>query len=150
MPCIVFMSSKSDLVLIYLFAATDFLKVSPCGLVMPYGNKDLFQHYCSLWLVPWWRQAIIWTSVALSSIGSCAIQLNAITLGILIMIMHLQIGNLKSKQHPPDTNDLSSVHDAYWSRLLYVICWGWAGTCLGRLTVIRSCILFTGFHEWQP
>ena len=49
-----------------------------CGLVMAYGGRDLGQHWLRLWLVAWWHQAITWTSVNLSSMRSCVIQLSAI------------------------------------------------------------------------
>ena len=32
-----------------------------CGLVTPYGNMDLGQHWLRLWLVAWWHQAITLT-----------------------------------------------------------------------------------------
>ena len=36
------------------------------GLVTPYGDRDLGQHWLSLWLVAWRHQAITWTNVDLS------------------------------------------------------------------------------------
>ena len=41
-----------------------------CGLVMPYDNIDLDQHWFREWLVAWQHQAITWTSVDLSSVRS--------------------------------------------------------------------------------
>ena len=39
-----------------------------CGLVLPYGIKDLNQNWFRLWLVAWLHQAIICTSAGLLSI----------------------------------------------------------------------------------
>ena len=36
------------------------------GLVMPYGDKDLGNHWLRYWLVAWWLQAITRTNVDLS------------------------------------------------------------------------------------
>ena len=36
------------------------------GLVTPYGDSDLGQHWLRLWLVAWRHQAITWTNVDLS------------------------------------------------------------------------------------
>ena len=38
-----------------------------CGLVTPYGDTYLGQHWLRLWLVAWWHQAITWTNIDLSS-----------------------------------------------------------------------------------
>ena len=40
------------------------------GLVMPYGYRDLGQHWLRWWLVAWWHQAITWTNVDWSSLKS--------------------------------------------------------------------------------
>ena len=34
-----------------------------CGLMTPYGDRDLGQHWLRQWLVAWWHQAISWTNV---------------------------------------------------------------------------------------
>ena len=44
-----------------------------CGLVTPYGVRDLDQHWFRLWLLVWWNQAIIWTNVDLPSMRSSGI-----------------------------------------------------------------------------
>ena len=36
-----------------------------CGLVMPYGGRELGQHWFRQWLVAWRHQAITWTNVDL-------------------------------------------------------------------------------------
>ena len=52
-------------------------RLTLCGLVVPYGDKDLGQHWFSL--VAWQHQAISWTNVDLSSVGFCGIHLRAIS-----------------------------------------------------------------------
>ena len=44
------------------------LILTHCGLVKPYGNLDLGQHWFRQWLVAWRHQAITWANVHLSSI----------------------------------------------------------------------------------
>ena len=34
-----------------------------CGLVIPFGDKDLVQHWLRWWLFAWWHQAITYTTV---------------------------------------------------------------------------------------
>ena len=51
---------------------------TPCGLMTPYGNTDIGQHWLRLLLVAWRHQAITWTSVDFSSVRSSDIQLRAI------------------------------------------------------------------------
>ena len=48
-----------------------------CGLVTPYGDTDLGQLWLRYWLVAWWHQAITWTNVDLSSLGSSDFHLRA-------------------------------------------------------------------------
>ena len=40
------------------------------GLVTPYGDMDLGQHWLKLWLVAWRRQAISWTNVDWKTLAS--------------------------------------------------------------------------------
>ena len=42
---------------------TEWCHLANCGLVTPYGNIDLDQHWFSLWLVAEWHQAITWGTV---------------------------------------------------------------------------------------
>ena len=49
-----------------------------CGLVTPYGGRDLGQHWFRKWLVAWRHQAITWIKVDLSSVRSSGIHLSAI------------------------------------------------------------------------
>ena len=49
------------------------------GLLTPYGDIGLGQHWLRWWLVAWRHQAITWTSVDLSSVTSSGIHLRAIS-----------------------------------------------------------------------
>ena len=44
--------------------------ISHCGLVVPYGDINLGHHWLRQWLVAWGLQAITWTNVDFSSMGS--------------------------------------------------------------------------------
>ena len=48
-----------------------------CGLVTPYGDIDLGQHWVRQWLVFWRHQAITWTNVYFSLVKFCSIHLRA-------------------------------------------------------------------------
>ena len=48
-----------------------------CGLVTPYGDMYLDQHWLRQWLVAWQQQAITWTNVDLSSLRSSDFHLRA-------------------------------------------------------------------------
>ena len=50
-----------------------------CGLVTPYGNRDLGQHWLRWWFVAWRHQAITRTNVDLSSVTSKDIHLEEIS-----------------------------------------------------------------------
>ena len=81
-----------------------------CGLVMPYDDIDLGQHWFRQWLVAWWHQAITWASVDLSSVKSCGIYLRTIShkmLNICILDTSLKITNLRSQLHLPGANQLT-------------------------------------------
>ena len=45
------------------------MHLTHCGLVMPYGDINLGQHWLRKWLVVWQHRAITWTNVGLSSVG---------------------------------------------------------------------------------
>ena len=51
-----------------------------CGLVTPYGDRDLGQLWLRQWLVAWRHQAITWTNVDLSSVMSLGIHLRELSL----------------------------------------------------------------------
>ena len=46
------------------------LLLTHCGLVTPYGDMELGQHWLRQWLVAWRHQAITWTNVDWSSVKS--------------------------------------------------------------------------------
>ena len=52
-------------------------RLSHCGLVTPYGDMELGQHWLRLWRVAWRHQAITWTNIDLSSVRSLGIHLRA-------------------------------------------------------------------------
>ena len=58
------------------------VQLTHCGLVTPFGTRDLGQHWFSQWLVAWRHQAITWTNVDLSSLRSHDVNLMAISLEI--------------------------------------------------------------------
>ena len=47
------------------------LKSTLCGLVTPYGDRDLVQHWLRQWLAAWRHRSITRTNVDLSPTGSC-------------------------------------------------------------------------------
>ena len=76
------------------------------GLVTPYGNKDLVQHWFRQWLVAWRHQAITWTNVDLSSVEFCGMHLTTILLTVAIHEMSSKIIFLKLQPHVPGANEL--------------------------------------------
>ena len=56
--------------------------ITHCGLVTPYGGRDLGKHWFRQWLVAWRHQVITWTNVDLSSLWSHDVILRAISLEI--------------------------------------------------------------------
>ena len=79
------------------------------GLLAPYRDIDLGQHWLRYWLVAWRHQAITWTSVDLSSVRSCSIYLRAISqeiIKIAALDMHLKITNKKIEPHLSWANQL--------------------------------------------
>ena len=81
------------------------------GLVTPYGDTDLGQHWLRLWLVAWRHQAITWTNVDLSSVKSSDIHRNTIALEISqppITKISLKMTYLKFCLNLPGANELNS------------------------------------------
>ena len=77
--------------------------------VSAYGIRDLGQQWFRSWLVAWWHQAITWTTVDLSSVRSCCIQLRALSwedLMIPIIKTSLKIVFVKLYPELPGTNGL--------------------------------------------
>ena len=54
-------------------------QLTNCGLVTPYGDIDLDQHWLGKWRVAWWHQAITWTSVDLSPVCFIGNHLRAVS-----------------------------------------------------------------------
>ena len=54
-------------------------QLTHCGLVIPYGNIDLGQHWLRKWLVAIRQHAIIWANVDLAPLWFCDIQLRSIS-----------------------------------------------------------------------
>ena len=84
-----------------------------CGLVMPYGDIDLGQHWLRLWLVAWQHQAITWTNVDWSSVKSSDINIRAISQEMSqpsITKICLKITCLKFHSNFPGSNELTQLH----------------------------------------
>ena len=80
-----------------------------CGLVTPFGDIYLRQHWLRLWLVAWWHQAITWTNVDLLSVHFNDIYLRAIlqaTYQPAITKINLKIIYIKFCSNLPGTNEL--------------------------------------------
>ena len=85
----------------------------PWGLVTPFGDIDLGQHWLRKWLVAWRHQAITWTNVDLSSVRSSGIYLRAISYEIPqppFIKFSLKITYLKLIWNLPGANELKSVN----------------------------------------
>ena len=81
-----------------------------CGPVMPYGDRDLGQHWLRWWLVAWRHQAITWTNVDWSSVKSSDIHIRAISQEMpqsSITKICLKITNLKFHWNFPGANELT-------------------------------------------
>ena len=90
------------------------LALTHCGLMTPYGDGDLGQHWLRLWLVAWRHQAITWTNVDLPSVRSIGIHLSTILQEILqpsITKISWKITFWKFLWNLPGTNELSHQGD---------------------------------------
>ena len=79
------------------------------GLVTPYGDRDLGQHWLRKWLVAWRHQAITWTNVDWSSVKSSGIHIRSISQEMpqpSITKICLKIRYLKYHSNFPGTNEL--------------------------------------------
>ena len=86
------------------------MKLTHCGLVTPYDDIDLGQHWLRLWLGAWRHQAITWTSVDLSSVKSSDIHLNTIAQEIPqppITKISLKMTCLRFHLNLPGANELT-------------------------------------------
>ena len=80
-----------------------------CGLVTPYDDRDLCQHWLKYWLVAWRHQAITWTNVDWSLVESSDIHIRAISQEMSqpsITNINLKIICLKFHSNIPGTNKL--------------------------------------------
>ena len=94
-------------------------ELTHCGLVTPYGDRDLGQHWLRLWLVAWRHQAITWTNVDLPSVRSIGIHLSAILQEILqqsITKISWKITFLKFLWNLPGANELTSCHTSIYKK----------------------------------
>ena len=83
-----------------------------CGLVTPYGDRDLGQHWLRQWLVAWRHQAITWIKVDLSIVKSSGIHLMAISQEIpqpQITEIRVKITSLKFRSNLPGANELNRL-----------------------------------------
>ena len=106
-----FVIANNFAALIQVLAKIHFLKVAltHCGLVMPYGCRDLGQHWFRKWLVAWWHQAITWTNVDMSSLRSSDVHLRAISFEISepsVTKISLKIIFLRFYWNLPGANEL--------------------------------------------
>ena len=84
-------------------------RLTHCGLVTPYGDINLGQHWLRQWLVVWQHQTITWTNVDLSSVRSSGIHLRAILQEIpqsSVTEISLKITYLKFCSNFPGANEL--------------------------------------------
>ena len=87
------------------------LRLTYCGLVMPYGDTEPGQHWLRYWLVAWWHQAITCTNVELSSVKSCDNPLRAISQEIpepSVTKIRLKIDCLNSHSNLAGVHELTS------------------------------------------
>ena len=85
-----------------------------CGLVKPYGDRDLGQHWLRQWLVAWQHQAITWTDVDWLSVKSNDINIRAISQEMpqpSITKICLKITQLKFLSNFPGAKELRVDHD---------------------------------------
>ena len=88
------------------------------GLMTPYGNRELGQHWSRWWLVAWRHQVITWTNVDLSSARSLGIHLRALSEEIVKIPIskttpNINFFNIISRF--PRANDLISFSKMYIS-----------------------------------
>ena len=90
-----------------------FESLTHCGLVTPYGGRDLGQHWLRKWLVAWRHQAITWTNVDLPSVRSIGIHSSTILQEILqasITKISWKITFLKFLWTLPGANELNLIN----------------------------------------
>ena len=127
-----------------------------CGLVTPYGDIDLGQHWFRYWLVAWWHRTVAWTTVALSSVRCSSDHVRAISQEILlpsVAKIRMETTYLKFISNLPGVKELS--HEMVGghgdqSVVPGVICW-MKTSSNGNISRVTGplCRVFTG-HRWIP
>ena len=87
-----------------------------CGLVMPYGDTEMGQHWLRLWLIAWQHLGITWTNADFSLARFYGIQLRAISLWVLKLLFCVM--------------SLKIILLTHWGRATHI--------CVGKLTIIGS------------
>ena len=101
-------------------------RLTYCGLMTPYGDRDLGQHWLRQWLVAWRHQAITWTNVDFPSAMPIGIHLSTILQEILqpsIIKLSWKINFLKFHSNLPGVNESTAIADIWKS---WLFCTGWA------------------------
>ena len=87
-------------------------ELTHCILMMPYGDRDLCQHWLRRWPVAWRHQAITWTHVDVSSVMPHQIHLRAISRALpqpSITKISFIITYIKFHSNVPEANELTFV-----------------------------------------
>ena len=117
-----------------------------CGLVTPYGNRDLDQHWLR-WLVAWWHQAITWTNVDWSLVKSSDIHIRTISLGMPqppITKICFKITCLEFHSNFPGASELSGVPSiAIWQDQDRMTAMSQSGQCI----YTYKCIYMSRFRR---
>ena len=101
-------------------------KLTHCGLMTPYGDMDLGQHWLGKWLFAWRHQVITWTRVDLSSVMFRGVHLRAFQAGIpyTINIACHRCGKHRKRDGRSVCWDINSIkpYKAYFLNMI-VIAW---------------------------
>ena len=92
------------------------LQLTFCGLVTPYGDIALGQHWLRIWLVAWRHQAITRTNIDLSSTDFCGMHLRAISQEVLrSLICNTNLNSTLKKLYPnlPGFSELNMVRGSH-------------------------------------
>ena len=80
--CIYDGNNKDKGLVLVILRPIHYSLLTQCGLVTPYGGRDLGQHWLRQWIVAWRHQSITWTNVDVSSVRLSDIHLRAISQGM--------------------------------------------------------------------
>ena len=123
----------------------DWSDLTHWGLVMPFGDRDLGQHWLRQWLVTWRHQAITWTNIDLSSVRCSGIHLRAISSEIPqppFTKVSLKITHLKLNQNLPGANELIVMRNPGLESL--------SRSCVIRIRIPRMKIRQSHYlHNWN-